>query len=210
MSKKLQIKVCGMRNPHNITDVDEIKPDYIGMIFYPDSPRNMDKNPDAIPETNAKKVGVFVDASVETIIKKAREFKFNIVQLHGNESPEICDELTELGYKVFKAFKINDETNVNEIEPYKGKCQAFLFDTKTNKPGGSGKKFNWDKLNELGNIAPFFLSGGISVGDADAIMELKYENLIGIDINSKFEIEPGLKDETLIKNFMESVQNQLV
>jgi phosphoribosylanthranilate isomerase len=210
MSKELQIKVCGMRNPHNITDVDALNPNYIGMIFYAESPRNMDKNPDAIPETKAKKVGVFVDADMETIIKKAREFKFNIVQLHGNESPDTCAELTELGYKVFKAFKINDESTVSEIEPYKDKCEAFLFDTKTDKPGGSGRKFNWDKLNELGEVSKFFLSGGIGIGDAETILELKHKNLIGVDINSKFELEPGLKDDTLIRLFIESVQNQLV
>lgn len=210
MSKKLQIKVCGMLNPHNIVDIDTLNPHYIGMIFYPKSPRNMDKNPDAIPETKAKKVGVFVDASVEEIIKKAREFKFNIVQLHGKETPEFCQALSELGYKVFKAFNVNDNTKKEEIEPYTDACDIFIFDSKTNKPGGSGKKFDWEKLNEIAHIGPFFLSGGINVGDTETILKLNIKNLIGVDINSKFELEPGLKDEILVKNFIESVQGLLV
>jgi len=194
-----------MCNPLNIKEVDTLDPDYLGIIFYKESPRCMDKNPDAIPETKATKVGVFVNADIESIIKKAREFKLKTIQLHGNESPETCEDLMELGYEVFKAFKINDDTKLSEIEPYKGKCTAFLFDTKTDKPGGSGKKFNWNKLDEIADLFPFFLSGGIGIEDSESIKNLKYENLIGVDLNSRFEIEPGMKDAELLKSFISNI-----
>jgi phosphoribosylanthranilate isomerase len=211
MGKSLLLKVCGMINPQNIKEVDDVvKPDYIGMIFYLGSQRYMDKNPDALPDTNAKKIGVFVNASIETIIKKAREFKFNIVQLHGDETPEFCKELSELGYNIFKAFKVDDSISANDIKPYKDVCSTFIFDSRTPKHGGSGKKFNWEKLDEIANINKFFLSGGISAEDTDKILKLNYDNLIGIDINSKFEIKPGLKDVDLIKNFKTEILSKMI
>ena len=205
MKKRLQIKICGMCNPLNIKEVDALRPDYLGIIFYKESPRCMDKNPDAIPETNATKVGVFVDKDIEYIIKKAREFKLKVIQLHGNETPETCDDLMELGYDVFKAFKISDETKVTEIYPFVGKCTAFLFDTKSDKPGGSGKKFNWEKLDEMAELFPFFLSGGIGIDDIESIKKLNYENLIGLDLNSRFESEPGMKDTELLQAFISKI-----
>lgn len=197
-----------MREPHNIKEVDALNSDYIGLIFFDASPRNMNNNPDAIPETDAHKVGVFVDAALETIIKKAREFKLHTIQLHGNESPESCAELLGLGYQVFKAIKVNDETQAAEIEPYKGKCTALLFDTKTEKHGGSGIKFNWKKLEELAPIDKFFLSGGIGENDLDAILNLACPNLVGLDLNSRFEIEPGLKDIDRLKLFLNKIEIQ--
>ena len=197
-----------MREPDNLLEVDALNPEYLGIIFHADSPRNMDKNSNAIPETKAQKVGVFVDADIEIIIKKAREFKLSTIQLHGNESPKTCADLMNLGYKVFKALQINDQTQVQEVEPYKGKCTALLFDTKTEKHGGSGKKFNWNKLDELATIDKFFLSGGINASDVKAILKLNYDNLIGLDLNSNFEIKPGLKDVNMLQTFMNSLQNQ--
>lgn len=194
-----------MRDPQNIKDANSLNPDYLGFIFYPESPRNMDKNPDAIPETKAKRVGVFVNSDVETIIKKSREFKLNTIQLHGEESPYVCSAIQELGYEVIKAFKIDDNTNIRDIEPYKNSCSAFLFDTKTPQHGGSGKKFNWKKLDELAGIGDFFLSGGIGIDDVESIKSLNYNNLIGLDLNSKFEIKPGLKNINLLKEFTDEV-----
>jgi len=200
-----------MINPQNIKEVDNIvNPDFIGMIFYLGSQRYMDKNPDALPDIKAKKIGVFVNASIETIIKKAREFKFNIVQLHGDETPEFCKELSELGYDVFKAFKIDDNISATDIEPYKGMCSTFIFDSRTPKHGDSGKKFNWEKLDKIAHINKFFLSGGISVDDADEILKLNYDNLIGVDINSKFETKPGLKDVDLVKKFKTKIANNVL
>jgi len=207
MEQKLLIKVCGMRDPQNFREIDTLNPDYLGIIFYLGSPRNMDKNPDALPETKAKRVGVFVNASVETIIKKAREFKLSTLQLHGKESPEMCLELLDMGYDVFKSFRIDEKSTPNEIKRYKGTCSAFLFDTKTDLIGGSGEKFNWKKLDELAHIDKFILSGGINANDVAAIKELNYENLIGIDLNSKFEIKPGIKDPELLNQFLCNFRN---
>ena len=207
MNKKLKIKICGILQPQNIKGVDALNPDYIGFIFYPPSPRNMDKNPDAIPETQAKKVGVFVDSDIESIIKKATTFKLSTIQLHGSESPDICSTLTNLGYEVFKAFRVDNNTKVQEIEVYAGTCSAFLFDTKTNMHGGSGKKFDWKKLDELAYINSFFISGGIGANDAEAILKLNYKNLIGLDLNSQFEIEPGLKNISMLQKFLKNVKN---
>lgn len=205
--KTLKIKVCGMVRPHNIRDIDKINPDYLGFIFYPKSPRNMDKNPEALPETKAKRVGVFVNTDIETIIKKARYFKLSTIQLHGNESPDTCRELKELGYEVFKAFQINDKTQAEEITPYQNKCDVFLYDTKTEQQGGSGKKFNWKKLESLAPIGPFMLSGGIGPEDAEAIKELSYPNLVGVDLNSRFEIEPGVKIAAVLDKFMKQLKS---
>jgi len=203
--KKLKVKICGMREPHNIKEVSMLNPDYLGFIFYSKSPRYMDKNPDAIPEINAKRVGVFVNADIETIIKKAREFKLSTIQLHGEESPQICSTITELGYEVFKAFKIDDNINTKIIEEYKDTCSAFLFDTNTKQYGGSGKKFDWKKLDELAGVGKFFLSGGINHDDVDSIKKLNYDNLIGIDLNSKFEVEPGVKNVDMLKTFLSKI-----
>jgi phosphoribosylanthranilate isomerase len=202
MSTKLKIKICGMREPNNIKAIDLLNPDYVGFIFYEPSPRNMDKNFGAIPETNAKRVGVFVNESIEMIIRKARNFRLNIIQLHGEEDPDTCRELRDLGYEVWKAIKIDDNTDAEEVEPYVGVVDNYIFDTKGKQVGGNGTKFNWEKLNELSEFGPFLLSGGIGAEDVEEINKLKYENLVGLDLNSRFEIEPGFKDDTLIKDFL--------
>ncbi len=202
MNTKLKIKICGMREPNNIKAIDKMNPDYVGFIFYGPSPRNMDKNFGAIPETNAKRVGVFVNESIEMIIRKARNFRLNIIQLHGEEDPETCKELKELGYEVSKAIKIDDSTHPEEIEPYVGIVDYFIFDTKGKQVGGNGTKFNWKKLDELATYGPFLLSGGIGPEDVTEINKLNYKNLIGLDLNSRFEIEPGFKDEGKIMDFL--------
>jgi phosphoribosylanthranilate isomerase len=205
--KKLKVKICGMKEPQNIKEISILNPDYLGFIFYDKSPRYMDKNPDAIPETDAKRVGVFVNSDIETIIKKAREFKLNTIQLHGDESPKFCSTITELGYEVFKAFRVDDSMSKKNIQEYKGTCSAFLFDANTVQYGGSGNKFNWDKLDELADVDKFFLSGGINKDDVDEIKKLNYANLVGVDLNSRFEIKPGVKDVNMLKEFLLKIVN---
>lgn len=205
MNTNLKIKVCGMRDPQNIKAIDNLNPEYLGFIFYPPSPRNMDKSFGAIPDTQAKRVGVFVNECIETMIKRARNFRLTTLQLHGNESPEVCAELVSLGYEVIKSFKVDDSFNADHIENYIGVCTYFLYDTKGKRVGGTGKKFNWDKLKELAPLGKFFLSGGIGPEDAEKIMSLNLPNLVGIDINSRFEIEPGLKDEEKLKDFFKII-----
>ena len=190
-----------MRNPENIKAVDALNPDYLGFIFYPGSPRFVPKNT-ILPETQAKKVGVFVDESIEQMIDLAQQFNLQAIQLHGTETPEVCQKLMHLGYEVFKAFRIDEQTQPSELEPYRGKCTLFLFDTKDQLQGGTGKKFNWKKLKELSTVAPFLLSGGIDPDDASDILTLDIPNLKGLDINSRFEIKPGLKNEPLVNHFL--------
>ncbi len=204
----LKVKVCGLRNKTNILDVDKLKPDYLGFIFYPPSTRNMDKDFDQVPDTKTTRVGVFVNECIETMIKKTRDYKIKTIQLHGNESPEICAELKSLGYEIFKTIKVDDYTSTAELELYIGTCDAFLFDTRGKLAGGTGIKFNWKKLDELATVGPFIISGGIGFDDINAIKKLDYPNLIGVDVNSKFEISPGLKNIDLLKTFINSVKNR--
>lgn len=205
MKTNFKIKVCGLKQPHNIKAIDQLNTDYLGFIFYSASPRNMDNNFGAIPETNAKRVGVFVNEAIETMIKRARNFRLNTIQLHGDESPEVCAELNELGYEVIKAFKIDDDFKPEQLENYAGTCSYFLFDNKGETEGGTGKKFNWNKLRELAPYAEFFLSGGIGPNDISEISNLNIPNLVGLDLNSQFEVEPGLKDEKKLKEFIENI-----
>lgn len=205
MTALLKIKVCGLLEPENILAVDQLGPDYLGYIFYPPSPRHMDKNPANLPETKARKTGVFVDAEFDAMVKKARYFKLQTIQLHGNEPPETCIKLKDLGFEVFKAFAINEASTQAMLAPYKDACDLFLFDAKTEMKGGSGKKFNWDKLYELASIGPFMLSGGIGPNDGQAIKQLNYSNLAGVDINSCFEVEPGVKIPALIDKFIKQL-----
>ncbi|MFA6403458.1 MAG: phosphoribosylanthranilate isomerase [Salinivirgaceae bacterium] len=206
MKNKLKIKVCGLREPKNIKDVDQLNPDYLGFIFYPSSPRYINISGDKIPETQAKRVGVFVNETIETILAKATEFNLTAIQLHGYEKPEECLKLLNLGFEVFKAFRIDECTQRFEIEPYKNVCTAYLFDTKTSIAGGSGVKFNWKKLDEIAPLGNFILSGGIGPDDAELILNLNYPTLIGVDLNSRFETEPGLKDIAAVARFMNDLQ----
>ncbi len=201
----MKVKVCGLTDPNNIIEVAELKPDYVGFIFYPGSPRYMDKDPGSIPETDAQRVGIFVNECIETIIKTARNFRLSIIQLHGDEDPEMCSDLQELGYKVAKAIKIDDKTIPDEVETYASVVDFFVFDTKGKIVGGTGQKFNWKKLDELAEFGPFLLSGGIGPDDAEIIRKLNYPNLVGVDINSRFEDEPGMKNIELLKRFFDEL-----
>lgn len=202
--KRLKIKICGMRNAENITAIDALNPDYLGFIFYPESPRNI-TNDIILPKTHAQKVGVFVNEMVSNIIAKTTKFNIKTIQLHGNESPQTCQFLSNLGYDVIKAFRIDHKTKQDIFDAYKGKCKLFLLDTKAKIPGGTGQKFDWQILNKLDIPGSFLLSGGITPNDAATIKNLKLKNLIGIDINSKFEIQPGLKNIDLVNSFITNI-----
>ncbi|MBI9067865.1 MAG: phosphoribosylanthranilate isomerase [Salinivirgaceae bacterium] len=202
----MKIKICGMRDANNIKVIDALNPDYLGFIFYEKSPRFVSEEIE-LPETNAEKVGVFVNQPMSFIIHMVQKYNLLNIQLHGDESVETCNLLSDLGYDVIKAFQIDDDTKVEEIMTYKESCKYFLFDTKTKNYGGSGKKFNWDKLNELDFIAEYFLSGGIGSNDANEFKNIKLKNLIGIDLNSKFELKPGLKNKSLLREFLVNIKN---
>ena len=201
-----KIKVCGMRDLGNIRELIKLKPDYIGFIFYDKSPRYIgekidDEILDAIPPS-IKKVGVFVNASERKMKNIVVQNGLNMIQLHGNESPEICQIMRLSGVEVIKAFSVDESFDFHSINSYQECCGYFLFDTKTPGYGGSGKQFNWSLLDKYAFTKPVFLSGGIGVEDAEKIVQLNNKDIKVIDINSRFETEPGLKDIEAIQKFM--------
>jgi len=199
----MKLKVCGMRNPRNIIQLmEQVNPDFVGFIFYPRSPRYFLSSENPIPNQVPieKRVGVFVNNSKEEIMNLASVFQLNIIQLHGNESPDLCRELREKHLTVIKAISISEKKDILLTKYYSDSCDYLLFDTKSKSFGGAGKKFNWEILQDFQSERPYFLSGGIDLGDLTEI-----ENLpvlpYSIDINSRFEMEPGLKDIRKISHF---------
>ncbi len=197
------IKVCGARDEENIRQLEQLDIDWIGFIFYPGSPRYVGKGIGYIP-SKLKKVGVFVDQNPQYIRDRAKQYRLDAIQLHGSEPPWYCITLREEGFQIIKSFSIDSGGSIPkaQLHAYEGKCDYFLFDTKTKLHGGSGEKFVWDKLGDYQGDTPFLLSGGISPMDGEEIRSIKHSKLAGIDINSRFEIEPAMKDIELIKTFI--------
>ena len=191
----MKLKVCGLKDRENILQVLECKPDYIGFIFYEKSSRFVDGLDAAFVKniSSVKKVGVFVNESEEVILECVRAFGLNYVQLHGNESPESCSSLQKR-VSIIKAFQINEAFDFKELNKYNEVCDYFLFDSKSEQFGGSGKTFNHDKLAEYKLNKPYFLSGGLSLENISGIT-----NAYCLDVNSKFEISPGIKDVNKLK-----------
>jgi len=208
--KKINIKVCGMRDETNIKELVKISPDYIGFNFYPESQRYIGEDFDPgiscnIPE-NISKVGVFVNAGKDSIVQKHKMFKLNLIQLHGCETADFCRQLFIQGIHVIKVFNVDDKFDFSGVEPYKPYCKYFLFDTKCKTYGGSGRKFNWDILQGYNNEIPVLLSGGIDIDDINSIKNIKNVNICAVDINSRFETEPGIKDIFKIKKFIQKLK----
>ncbi|WP_370480230.1 phosphoribosylanthranilate isomerase [Tamlana flava] len=201
----MKLKVCGMKYQDNIEQVAALQPDYLGFIFYNQSARNFDL--EYIPKISKsiKKVGVFVDASLDLIQAKIEKHHLNSVQLHGEESPEFCDALKNEKIEIIKVFSIKDEFNFELLKPYENIVDYFLFDTKGKLPGGNGYTFNWDVLKDYPSTKPFFLSGGIGFDEVEKIKAFKSSKAskycYAMDVNSKFEIEPGLKNIELLTEF---------
>lgn len=207
----LKIKVCGMRDKENLMQLLKLNPDYVGFIFYPQSARYVgDDFSEEITKlaTKAKKVGVFVNAAARDILDKVDTYGLNAVQLHGDESPELTGELQSTGLEVIKAFRVDEIFDFDLLEDYKNVVNYFLFDTKTKLYGGSGKKFDWSILSKYKLSVPLFLSGGIGADDADAISEIKQVNIFALDLNSKFEDAPGLKNISKLSTFIQEVKNK--
>ncbi|MCK5782652.1 MAG: phosphoribosylanthranilate isomerase [Flavobacteriales bacterium] len=200
--KKL-IKVCGMRESHNIEKLLKLDIDMMGMIFYDKSPRYIVEVPQLSFNENINKVGVFVNSSFEDIMEIARKFKLNNIQLHGNESVELCERLKKEKLIVMKAFGIDDDFDFSQIKKFENTCSLFVFDTKTKAYGGSGRKFNWNKLKEYQGDTPFLLSGGISLENSSELVDFKHYKYAGVDLNSGFEIKPALKDIGKLKSFID-------
>ncbi len=210
---ELKIKVCGMRDPENISGVIAALPDYLGFIFYPKSKRFVGFGPspevlDIIPDTT-KKVGVFVDETPEKVLEIVQNWKLNVVQLHGHETPEYCQQIQGSGITVFKAFSVDESFDFDTLDAYSGVCDYFLFDTKGQLPGGTGQKFNWQLLENYNGDVPFFLSGGIGPGDLEAVLSFSHPQLFGIDINSGFEISPALKKVENVKYFISGIRSKI-
>ena len=202
---RLKIKVCGMRDACNISAVAALHPDYMGFIFYPPSPRYCSGlNPDFIkllPE-DIVPVAVTVDMSESEINSLVDKYGFKAVQLHGNESPELCGRLIDRELTVLKAISIKDMESLRSVNDYEGAVNLFVFDTATPSKGGSGLKFNWNLLEEADISTDFLLSGGIGPEDKEKILGFDHPHFIGVDINSRFEVAPGIKDVGLLRRFM--------
>ena len=200
------IKICGMRDSENIRQILNLMPDFVGMIFYPRSPRYMAANPDDFVKSDfspVKKTGVFVNETVERILEIANDYHLSAIQLHGDESPEICMKIKSENKLLIKAFGISSSCDFAKCTSYEGVCDYFLFDTKTEDYGGSGRKFDWSALNSYQLKTPFILSGGISEADAADILSIKHPKMAGVDLNSRFESSPALKDVHRLKNMID-------
>jgi phosphoribosylanthranilate isomerase len=206
---KLKIKVCGMKSPENIQAVVKLKPNFLGFIFYPKSPRYAEPLDEDLMKTIPRsilKIGVFVNETEENILETVKKYHLQGVQLHGSESEELCYTLKSIGLLVFKAFPIAEAADFKTTENYEGACDFFLFDTKTPIHGGSGVKFDWSILSSYHGETRFLLSGGISVEDAANIKEIKHIKFSGIDLNSKFEDSPGMKNVELLTDFLKDLK----
>lgn len=204
----MKLKVCGMKYPENIKSISDLKPDFLGFIFYEKSARLFEEKAIEV-SPQVQKVGVFVNESPEKITQKIQEFQLDIVQLHGDETPKDCEKLKQLNpeIKIWKAFALSEEFDFGELENYEV-VDAFLLDTKGKNYGGNGVKFNWEILKNYNSDKEIILSGGISSDDVPLIFELQKEipQIQTIDINSQFEIQPGLKDVELVKEFYEKLK----
>ena len=203
--KTMKLKVCGMKYKDNIEALLQLQPDFIGFIFYPNSKRFVNEE---LNETNIHnipasitKVGVFVNETKDNIISICKKYRIETIQLHGEENQDFCKTLKETGLSVIKAFSIGETFNFDTLANYNTSCNFFLFDTKGDNYGGTGIKFDWEVLKGKEIKLPYFLSGGIDLTDATSILNSDFLNIFSIDINSKFELAPGVKDIEKIKQF---------
>lgn len=205
----MNIKVCGITQLKQLQQLDKLNIDYAGFIFFKGSPRyvvdKISKDELSNADFDIKKVGVFVNADYDEIMKQVDDYSLDIVQLHGDERPELCEEISE-NIEVIKAFRLSNdyEQDIDElINEYDGVCDYYLFDTaaKSGLSGGSGEQFDWKQLSKARIEKPFFLSGGIGIDDAERVKKFKHPDFYGVDINSRFEKEPGVKDLALVMQF---------
>ena len=217
----IHLKICGMKFPDNIEQVTvALKPDYLGFILYKGSPRYFDADIPTLPSA-LKKTGVFVNSSLPEVIASVMKHQLQAVQLHGEETPQFCEalrqEFPQQQLEIIKAFPIAETLSNAVLQPYEGKADFFLFDTSGKTRGGTGKKFNWEVLLQYDSPTPFFLSGGIGPEEAESIIELKQQLdsrglgqlLYGIDLNSRFESEPGRKNIKDLKEFRNKLEQVL-
>ena len=211
----MKLKVCGMK--YNAEAVASLEPDYMGFIFWEPSARYFNTSIADDLDPTIKKTGVFVDAPYETVVLSILEHNLAAVQLHGRESAQYCAHLKNLLREeasefpqIIKAFAIHQDFDFDRLADYESVCDYFLFDTRAELPGGTGKKFNWRLLKNYSYSKPYFLSGGIGPEDVDALKEFLGSEEAAlchvIDVNSRFEVEPGLKDIEKLRNFISEMK----
>lgn len=201
----LKLKICGMK--HNVAEVANLQPDYLGFIFYDRSPRNFTTQLPELP-SELKKVGVFVNASEAFISEKIKTHSLDVIQLHGDESPEFCKNISNMSaVEVWKVFSIKDSFDFSTLTAYELFVDKFLFDTKGKEKGGNGYTFDWTILKEYPSKTPFILSGGIGLDQLEALKEIQKTELpiYAVDVNSRFESQPGLKNTTDLKKFKDEL-----
>ena len=210
----MRVKVCGMTQPDQVEALAGMGAMFAGFIFYPKSPRYVFRHMTTtqIRKVNTiNKVGVFVNAPIEEVLHLVDECRLHMVQLHGDEPPKYCEKIADY-VSVVKAFRLSDNDSVEwMIKPYMDVCDMFMFDTMGAGYGGTGKKFDWSVLRNSTIGKPFFLSGGIEPGDEQELMTFAQEPvakaLFAIDINSKFEVSPGVKDMEKVKGFIDKLKS---
>ena len=218
----MKIKVCGMKYPENMSEVAALEPDYLGFIFWEHSPRSFSGSLPPL-STNIRKVGVFVDARIGYILEKTMDFSLDLIQLHGKETPEFCAELRTVlnsggnsfevsgrAVEIIKAIGIGGPYPFEKLKAYQEYVDYFLFDSKGPLPGGNGFAFNWEYLKEYDLDVPFFLSGGIGMKELNKLRKFSEtplaEKCHAVDVNSAFEIRPGLKDAGILKTFIKEIK----
>lgn len=201
------MKVCGMRDPGNIRAVEALGVDLMGFIFWKPSSRYVGERPSYLP--SCRRVGVFVDEDLPEILAAVEDFGLGAVQLHGKETPASIALLRDKlkgDVRVVKSIAVREASDLLEVSAYESVCDAFLFDTKGKLPGGNGQQFDWSVLQSYRGRLPFFLSGGIGPGDEERIRSFRAAGCIGIDLNSRFELSPGLKDVDALKTFIDNIR----
>ena len=209
----MNTKVCGITQLKQLQQLDGLDIDFAGLIFYKDSPRyvgdKIAKEDLKNSDFDLKKVGVFVNSNYDEIMQVVEDYGLDVVQLHGDETPDLCEELSE-DVEVIKAFKVKDsKVSIDEmVADYDEVCDYYLFDTaSTEAEGGTGKQFDWKVLSKAKIEKPFFLSGGIGVDDVAKVKAFKHPDYYAVDINSKVEKEPGIKDMGLVLQFRQGLKN---
>lgn len=209
----MKLKVCGLRSPENIDDVLDLDPDMIGFIFHLRSARYVGSFLDpayARMLDGVQKVGVFVNETQDFMDDAIARYGLTLVQLHGGESPETCQAMQQCGVKVIKVFSVKNDFDFEALKPYEDFVDFFLFDTKVKgKLGGTGQAFDWSILDQYNSKIPFFLSGGISMENVEEVLKLDLPQLVGIDVNSKFEDRPGIKNVGKLRQLKEILDSQL-
>jgi phosphoribosylanthranilate isomerase len=208
--KRLTVKVCGMREAENIRAAARLDIDWMGFVFYPTSPRCVpdgDARAKVIRQCTKTKVGVFVNAGTEEMLDKAARYGLDYLQLHGHESPGLCEALQQTGCRVIKAFPVATAADLEQTAAYEPYAAYFLFDTKCDTYGGSGKRFDWQALEAYTGQTPFLLGGGLRPESAEELLRFRHPQWMGIDLNSGFETAPALKDVARLERFIHQLRN---